>query len=625
MTAGRAPKLAPQDRRSPRQRARGAAESKPTRKPRRRWWLFLLRWSLILAIWGTVLIGLVLAVFAWDLPRPSAALDAARRPGVTLQDSAGRIIATYGDLVGEPLRLADMPPYLPAAAVAVEDRRFYSHAGLDLIGIARAMLVNIQAGQVVQGGSTITQQVAKNLFLTNARTFRRKVQELLLTLWLERQFSKQEILEIWLNRVYLGSGAFGVDAAARIYFGISARKVNLWQAAVLAGLPRAPSRINPRVNPEAAAARGREVLAAMAETGAIGAELASVAASQIAFPPRPSRAAGWFGDWVSDQAEPLLPDGADAVVRTTLDARIQAIVETRLKTLLDGPGAEARVGQGAVVVLDAATGRVRALVGGKDFATSSFNRAVVARRQPGSAFKPFVWLAAIEAGARPDDTVLDAPIRRGRWAPANFDNRFRGEITLEEALAHSVNTAAVRLLIQAGGPRAVAAAAARLGIADPLPNNESLALGTTEVGLLELTAAYASFFNGGLRITPTGIEGVVAERRNIALTRTAPARAITPDHAAMMARMLAAVVSRGSGRAAAIPGRAVAGKTGTTQDYRDAWFIGWTEGAAGTGGSGGRMIGIWLGNDDNRPMDRVTGGSLPARLFAEIAREIGAN
>jgi len=592
----------------------------PARKSRRRsWTVRLLRWSVLLGVWGALLGGLVLLFFAWDLPRPESALDAARRPSMTLQDSAGRIVATFGDLVGEPLRLSDMPPHLPAAAVAVEDRRFWRHAGLDAIGIARAALVNVQAGQVVQGGSTITQQVAKNLFLSNARTFRRKIQELLLTLWLERQFTKREILEIWLNRVYLGSGAFGVDAAARMYFGISARQVNLWQAAVLAGLPRAPSRINPRVNPQAAAARGREVLAAMADTGAIGADVADAAAHQIAFAPRPSRAAGWFADWVAEQAEPLLPEGADTVVRTTLDARVQGIVEARLKALLDGPGAAAGASQGAVVVLDAATGQVRALVGGRDYRTSPFNRAVAARRQPGSAFKPVVWLAALEAGARPDDMVLDAPIRRGRWAPANFDGKFRGEITLEEALAQSVNTSAVRLLLQGGGPRAAAAVAARLGIADKLPLHESLALGTGDVGLLDLTAAYAAFFNGGLRVAPTGIEALQAGRRNLAFSRPPPVRATDPNLAAMMARMLAAVVSRGSGQAARLAGRAVAGKTGTTQDHRDAWFIGWVDSAKG----GGRMIGIWLGNDDNKPMDRVTGGSLPARLFGEIANDIG--
>jgi penicillin-binding protein 1A len=614
MTAGRLLRATPEDRRA----VRGPPGARPKRRRSRV--LFVLRWSIVLAIWGAVLAGLVVLVFAWDLPRPESALDTGRRPGITLVDSAGRIVTTYGDVVGEPLRLRDMPPTLPAAAVAVEDRRFWQHAGLDAIGIARAVWVNLRAGQVVQGGSTITQQVAKNLFLSNARTFRRKVQELLLTLWLERQFTKQEILEIWLNRVYLGSGAFGMDAAARIYFGIPARQLNLWQSAVLAGIPRAPSRINPRVNPEAAAARGREVLAAMAETGAIGAELAQVAAGQIAFPPRPSRAAGWFSDWVAEQAEALLPDGQDAVVRTTLDASTQRIVEARLQALLAGPGAEQGASQGAVVVLDAATGRVRAMVGGRDYRTGPFNRAVSARRQPGSVFKPVVWLAALESGLRPDDTVLDAPIRRGTWSPANFDGRFRGEITLEEALAHSVNTSAVRLLVQVGGPRTVAAVAQRLGIAERLPNNESLALGTSEVGLMDMTAAYAAFFNGGLRVAPTGIDAVQVGGRALPLPRMAPVRAVDPDHAAMMARMLAAVVSRGSGRPAAVPGRAVAGKTGTTQDHRDAWFVGWAE-----GGGGGQMIGIWLGNDDNRPMDKVTGGGLPARLFGEIVRDMAGN
>jgi len=585
----------------------------PARPRRRRW--RLLKWTVILAVWGAVALALALLWFAWDLPRPDSALDAARRPSLTLQDRAGKIFATFGDVVGEPLRLNELPPALPAAAVAVEDRRFWSHGGLDLIGIARATFVDVRAGRVVQGGSTITQQVAKNLFLTNARTFRRKVQELLLTLWLERHFTKQEILEIWLNRVYLGSGAWGVDAAARLYFGISARKLALWQCAVLAGLPRAPSRFSPRVDPGAAAARAREVLAAMVDTGAITATQAQQATGEIAFPPLPSPASGWFADWAAEQAQPLLPNGADAVLHTTLDGRLQAVVESKLAALLDGPGAAAGAGQGAVVVLDAATGAVRAMAGGRDYRTSPYNRAVLARRQPGSSFKPFVWLAALEKGARPDDRVLDAPIRVGGWSPANFDNRYRGEITLEEALAHSVNTAAVRLLLQAGGPRVVAEVAHRLGVADVLPDDDSLALGTGEVGVLEMASAYAAFFNGGLRVTPTAFDAVEADGRPVAVPRVPPTRVIDPDLAAMMVRMMVAVVARGSGTAAALPGRVVAGKTGTTQDYRDAWFIGFT---------GGAIIAVWLGNDDNRPMHGVLGGGLPARLFHDIAQEIPA-
>jgi penicillin-binding protein 1A len=563
---------------------------------------WLLRWTIIAAIWTSLAAAIAILWFCRDIPRPESALDAVRRPSLTLQDRSGRVIATYGDLVGEPLRLNQFPPALPAAVIAVEDRRFYHHPGIDPVGMARALWVNLTAGRVVQGGSTLTQQVAKTLFLTNARTIGRKVQELFLTLWLERHFTKNEILEIYLNRVYLGSGAWGMDAAARIYFGISARRLTLAQAAVLAGLPRAPSRFNPRVNPQAAIARAREVLNAMVENGTITAAQAQAAAAQIAFPPNPS-SPGWFADWIAEKSETLLAPDTDATLRTTLDARDQAVAETRLNALLAGPGAAQGATQGAVVILDAASGAVRAMVGGRNYHDSPYNRAVLARRQPGSAFKPFVWLTALENGMTPDDTILDAPISIGNWHPSNFERRYAGEVTLEEALAQSINTASVRLLLKSGGPRAVAATAARLGIADKLPNNASLALGTGEVGLLELTAAYAPFFNGGNRVTPFGLPQM----------EKPPTVVITPEEANMMARMLAAVVNRGTGRAAAIPGRMVAGKTGTTQDSRDAWFIGFVH---------NELIGVWFGNDDNQPMKNVMGGSLPARLFHDIALEI---
>ena len=557
---------------------------------------------MIATIWGTLALGLVLLWFARDLPRPDSALDATRRPSLTLEDRSGHVFASFGDVVGEPLRLGDYPPYLPAAVVAVEDRRFWHHGGIDLIGMARAALTDLVAGHVVQGGSTLTQQVAKNLFLSNARTLRRKVQELLLTIWLEQHFTKQEILEIYLDRVYLGAGAWGMDAAARIYFGVSARHVTLWQAAVLAGLPRAPSRFNPRVNPGAATARTKDVLAAMVETGAITQAQAEAASASIAFPPAPAIAAGWFADWAAAQAAQDLSPNADATLHTTLDTRLQAVAEARLAALLDKAGEAAGATQGAVVILDAASGAVRAMVGGRDYRSGSFNRAVEARRQPGSAFKPFTWLSALQRGLTPDSTVLDAPIHIGHWSPENFERRYEGEVTLTQALAQSINTAAVRLLLQAGGPRVVAATAARMGITDKLPDDASLALGTGEVGLLELSAAYAPFFNHGYRVTPYGVEAYAAAHPPVAV--------IDPEHAAMMARMLAAVVTSGTGRPAAVAGREVAGKTGTTQDFRDAWFIGCIDGT---------IIGVWLGNDDNRPMRGVMGGGLPSRLFHEIA------
>ena len=581
----------------------------PVRPRRRRWLWPLLRWGLILSVWGTLAIGAVLVWFARDLPRPETALDAARRPGLALEDRSGRILATYGDIVGEPLLLSSMASCLPQAAVAVEDRRFYHHLGLDPVGILRAIAVNLRAGRLVQGGSTITQQVAKTLFLTNARTFRRKVQELMLTLWLERSFSKREILEIYLNRVYLGSGAWGVDAAARLYFGTSARKLDLWQCAILAGLPRAPSRINPRADPEAAAARGREVLAAMAETGAITEAQAQAAGAAIAITPYRDNA-GWFADWAAETSQAILPQDADAVVRTTLDTRLQQAAQSRLTALLDGPGAASGVGEGAVVVMDAASGAVRALIGGRTYRPGAFDRAVAARRQPGSAFKPFVWLAALEHGLKPGDRVQDAPLRIGTWAPQNFDNTYRGDVSLEDALALSLNTVSVRLLQSMGGPHAAIEVARRLGIADKLPDDLSLALGTGEVGVLEMTAAYAALLNGGYAVQPYGIERATVDHAPFPLRRPVPTRVIQPDDANAMARMLAAVVARGSGRAAAVPGRLVAGKTGTTQDYRDAWFIGI---------AGSTVIGVWLGNDDDHPMRDVTGSSLPARLFHDIA------
>ena len=567
---------------------------------------------IIASVWLALAGVIALVWLARDLPRPETALDAARRPGLTLQDRAGTPFATYGDVVGEPLRLSDLPRYLPAAAIAVEDRRYYAHHGIDLIGIARALYINIRAGHLVQGGSTITQQVAKNLFLTNARTMRRKVQEFMLTVWLERTFTKTEILEIWLNRVYLGSGAWGVDAAARMYFGVSARQLNLWQCAVLAGLPRAPSRFNPRTDPSAATIRAREVLAAMAETGVISKPDADAAAAQIAFPPRPATA-GWFADWIADNAQAVIPANADAILRTTLDIRLEAIAESRLAALLDGAGTPAGAGQGAIIILDATTGAVRAMVGGRDYRTSPFNRAVAARRQPGSAFKPIIWLAAMERGLSPDDQVLDAPIRIGTWSPQNFDGSFHGQVTLEDALAQSLNTASVRLAQQAGGPRAVIAMARRIGIASALPEDLTIALGTGEVGVLELAGAYATIFNGGHLVVPNGIEAATADRRPVLIARALPERALDADRAAAMVRMLTAVVARGSGRAAAIPGRNVAGKTGTTQDSRDAWFVGEV---------GNTVIAIWLGNDDNRPMKNVTGSGLPARLFHDIALEV---
>ena len=549
--------------RAPRTRATGIAPSPSSRRAgsATAGWRRVLRWLVVLTVWGGLAGAAVLLWFAWDMPRPETALGATRRPSVRLVAANGALLATEGDLYGELVRLRDLPPFLPAALLSVEDRRFRSHLGLDPVGIGRAAWANWRAGTVVQGGSTITQQLAKNLFLTPERSTRRKVQEALLALWLERRFSKDELLEIYLNRVYLGAGAYGVDAAARLFFGVPARRLQLWQAAMLAGLPKAPSRLNPRASPDLAVARAAEVLDAMVDAGALGRDRANAELGRIRSPSPPALGAGWFADWALARLADSFPGNADLVLRATLDSRLQAVAEARLEALLAGAGARAGVAQGAVVVLDSATGAVRAMVGGRDYRDSQFNRAVDARRQPGSVFKPFVFLAALEAGMRPEEAVADGPLSLGAWSPGNGQWRPRGELSVEESLAQSVNTSAVRVLLRAGGPRAAVSVARRLGLEGRMPLDASLALGTGEAGLLELAVAFAAFANGGYRLEPYGIASAVTGggggRARPVPTRAPPRRVVEPEQAeAMRGHARGGGAPRhGAGRRPAGPGR----------------------------------------------------------------------
>ena len=587
----------------------------PMWQPRRRVSLGLMlrmaKWTLMITVWGGLAIALLLLWFTWDMPRPSSGVATLRRPSLVLTDEYGRTFTHFGDLSGSILTLRTVPATLPEAVVAVEDRRFWQHGALDLVGMARATVVDLVSGRIVQGGSTLTQQVAKTLFLSNARTFRRKVQELLLTLWLTHHFTPAEILEIYLNRVYLGAGAWGMDAAAETYFGVPARDLNLWQSAMLAGLPRAPSRFNPLADPAAATARTRQVLDAMVRSGYITQAQSDAAVAAISFSPRAVGGDYWFSSWAAQQAGPLIPEDTDSRLATTFDPRLQSAAQTDLAAILAGPGAAANAHQGAVVVMDAQTGAVRALVGGSQAGRSFFNRAILAQRQAGSSFKPFVWLGALMQGLTPDDRVLDAPIAIGNWRPTDYEHHFRGPVTLSEGLALSLNTVSVRLLIRAGGPRVVADIARRLGVLSPMPDDDTLALGSADVQLLEMTGAYATFFNGGRRVVPHGITALVADGHDLIARPLAAEPVINPALAAEMRQMLGAVVSYGTGTAAAIPGYFVGGKTGTTQDSRDAWFI---------GGVDGRVIGVWIGNDDDSPMSKETaGGTLPAELFHRIA------
>ncbi|MFP6745138.1 MAG: PBP1A family penicillin-binding protein, partial [Alphaproteobacteria bacterium] len=489
----------------------------------------------------------------------------------------------------------------------------------DPIGLARAMVNNVLAGRVVQGGSTISQQLAKNVFLTHQRTLKRKVQEFLLALWLEANFSKQKILTLYLNRVYLGAGAYGVDAAARRYFSKPASKVNLAEAAMLAGLLKAPSRLAPARNLAAARTRAALVLNNMVDVGFIEPAAAQAAKKNPAGLRRRPGAGGaptrqparYFADWVMDRLTDYLgPTERNLFIRTTLDRDMQHMAEAAMARLIKGVATKRKIGQGALLAM-APNGAVRAMVGGHNYAKSQFNRATQARRQPGSAFKPFVYLAGLEAGLTPDSMVEDAPVTVAGWSPKNFDNRYQGPMTLRQALARSVNTAAVRVARKAGIER-VAAVARRLGIGARLMPTPSLALGVAEVGLLELTAAYGPFANGGFGLLPYAIEEIRDTAGRVLYRRAGSGmgRVVSAARVAAMNDMLSVAVSSGTGRAARLA-RPVAGKTGTSQDFRDAWFVGYSADLVG---------GVWIGNDDGRPMRGVTGGGLPARLWRRVMK-----
>ena len=592
---------------------------KGPRKPRagggnsgRRWGRRVLLWGLTLAIWVGIGLGGLVAYYALDLPDIDRMTATTRRPSVVFHSVDGEMFAAYGDLYGEPLELDEMSPFIVQAVLATEDRRFYSHWGFDPIGLARAVFTNLRAGHAVQGGSTITQQLAKNLFLTPERNLKRKVQELLMALWLEKRFTKDQILTLYLNRVYLGSGTFGVDAAAKRYFDVSARKLDLYQSAVLAGLLKAPSRYSPLNDPEASRKRTADVLQNMVNAGYIDQKTADenevTGASQLVRRPLP--AGRYFADWVMSHLDQFGEvAGKDIVVETTLDIGLQRKVEASLAAMMAGPGAKANAAQGAVVVMSP-DGAVRAMAGGKDYDDSQFNRATQGLRQPGSSFKPFVYLTAMEKGYTPDDTFEDAPIKLGNWSPGNYTGRYLGRITLRHALAESINTVAVRL-VEAVGPNQVIATARRLGITSDLRNDATLALGTSEVSLLEMTTAYTSFANGGLGVTAYAVARITDPSGHVLYQRSGGGfgQVISPAALARMHDMMSAVISEGSGKAARLD-RPAAGKTGTTQDYRDAWFMGFTA---------DYVAGVWMGNDDYRiEMKKVTGGGLPAQLWKQV-------
>ena len=569
-----------------------------------------MRGCLIVTLWSGIALALVLSWYALRLPDLAEIENFDRRPSLAFVATTGETIGTTGDLHAGIVRLHELPPVLAQALLATEDRRFHSHFGIDPFGLVRAAIVNLRAGRIVQGGSTLTQQLAKNVFLTHERSLERKIQEVLLAIWLERKFTKEEILTLYLNRVYLGAATYGVEAAALRYFGKSARQLNMREAAILVGLLKAPSRYAPTADRARSLRRANEVLDNLAEAGfATAAEVAAAKTLPVGSRQGASelRSARYFIDWLSDQVSGFVGYvDRDLVVRTTLDPRLQRAAETAIAEMLARDGEKAEVEQAALVAL-APDGAVRAMVGGRDYGASQFNRATAAMRQPGSAFKSFVYLAAMERGARPDDRISDAPVAIGDWRPRNYEGEAgRGEITLRDAFARSVNTAAVRLA-QRGGIDGTLMAARRAGIVAPLRRDFATALGASEVTLLELTGAFAPFANGGVSAEPHAIVEIRDRSGKLLYRRTGSGgeRVVSPGALASMNDLMRAVVEKGTGRAAALD-RPAGGKTGTSQEYRDAWFVGFTADL---------VAGVWYGNDDSSPMNRVAGGGLPARTW----------
>jgi penicillin-binding protein 1A len=572
----------------------------------------LFYWCIVLGIWGAIGVGGLVLYYGARMPSATSWSIPDRPPNVKILAVSGDIIANRGLTGGEALSLENMSPYIPQAVIAIEDRRFYSHFGVDPLGLARAMLTNVTTGRMVQGGSTLTQQLAKNMFLSPERTLERKVQEVLLAFWLEHKYSKDQILAMYLNRVFFGSNSYGVEAAARRYFNKSARDVNLGEAALLAGLLKAPSRLSPARDPEAAEARAQVVLGAMREEGYVTDNEIKSAMSQT-----PARAKSyWSGaqyyaaDMVMAQLPGMIGDiKEDLVIDTTIDLDLEKKADETLSAMLDKDGAKSNASQAALVSIDG-TGAIRALVGGRDYAESQFDRASKAKRQPGSAFKPFVYAAALEAGRSPLSVRNDAPVKIGNWTPENYDQKYRGEVTLASALANSLNTIAAQLVMEVG-PGEVIKLARRLGIESDLQSNASIALGTSEVTLVELTSAYAPFMNGGYKATPHIIRRISTADGKVLYENTYdnPPRVLEPNIVSMMNGMMMRVITEGTGKNARIPGWPAAGKSGTTQSFRDALFVGYTSNLT---------TGVWFGNDDGKSMKKVTGGGLPAKAWGEF-------
>ena len=588
----------------------GSATPPPARRPRGLL-AGTIYWGVVLSVWALIFLAGFLVVFARDLPDTSKLYAVHRQPSITYLDRSGAVVAVRGSQYSPPADIDALPAYVPAAFVAIEDRQFYHHLGFNPWGMFRSEVYNLTHPHgVLRGGSTITQQLARNLFLTPAQTYRRKVQELILAVWLEMHFSKKQILALYLNRVNFGGGAYGIEAAAQRYFNKPASGLTMGEAALLAATMKGPTRYNPAANSDRAAKRATVVLDEMAKTGAITPEERDEAFRQ---PIRVSTTLAdqrgqYFVDMLDTEVRSLVGEQTDdLVVETTLDLPIQSAAEESVRSGVAAHAAQG-VAQGALIAIDG-QGRIRAYVGGADYLQSQFDRVTQARRQAGSAFKPFVYLTAMEAGHTPAEQVVDEPITIGNWTPRNYTGRYLGRITLETALAQSINTVAARLGNEVGTQR-VAETARRLGITSKIQTQPSMTLGAVDVSPLEMAEAYNVFSNGGFRVQPYGIERIRTASGQV-LYQHAPDSsqhvAVTgPPALTEMDQMLRQVMVSGTGVRARIGGYDLAGKTGTTSDYKDAWFIGFT---------GGFTAAVWVGRDDSSAMRKVTGGGAPAEIW----------
>ena len=590
----------------------GGGRPPPSGRPGRTLVGSLVYWGVVLCVWAAIFLAAFLLVFSRGLPDTSKLYEIHRQPSISFLDRNGALLSVRGSQYAPPVDIDTLPPYVPAAFISVEDRRFYQHWGFDPVGIARAVVVDVRRRHTAEGASTITQQLARALFLTPDQTIKRKVQEVLLAVWLEHQYTKKQILALYLNRVYFGAGAYGIESASETFFNKPASKLSIGEAALLAALLKSPTHYSPVNEQERAGRRATIVLDKMVETHAITPAQRDEA---LAHPVRVSPAlatqhAQYFVDWVDAQVRKLVGQPTtDLIVETTLDLPIDTAAEAAARAVV-ARNAHLGVQQAAVVALDGG-GRVRALIGGVSYADSQFNRAVDARRQAGSAWKPFVYLTALENGRTPQSVMDDGPVTIDGWSPHNYEPGFLGPVTLTQALQRSLNTVAAKLADEIGRDK-VAETARTLGITSEINTDPAMALGTSQVSPLEMASAYDAFSNGGYKVEPYAIERIRTRDGQVLYQHPAPTHEQVvpePQLGQLVSMMRQVLTPPGTGVRAAIPGYDIAGKTGTTSDFRDAWFIGYT---------GGFVAAVWVGKDDDTPMHRITGGSAPADLWRQF-------